>query len=348
MTLQRDHARRLRVGVVGAGGHTYRLLLPMLTFLPVELVAICDPQVALVEATARQYGVRAYASTETMYRSEQLDAVLIAVSAALHPRLCIEALEAGLHVWCEKPIAFRAAEVDRMIAARGDRTVMVGYKKAFMPAIRRVRDILEREASGELLSVLGEYPMTVPPDGAQVLAERRFTPWLSNGCHPLSAMVAIGGQVDAVTTHLGPGGAGCVVMEYSGGAIGNLHLCDGMRGVHERYDIFARDAHVTVENNLTVTWHRGGSPRSAGDFVPEELEGTGSVSWSIDNAFARTQSRLEMTQGFHGELMHFCEQALAGRPATDGTLEFARHVSAIYEAALLSSGTRTATSYGLT
>jgi predicted dehydrogenase len=347
MIFQRDYPRRLRVGVVGAGAHSYRVLLPLLNFLPVELVAIADPQGPLVETTARQYGVHAHTSAAAMYREERLDAVLIAVSAAFHPQLCVEALEAGLHVFCEKPIAFRAAEVDPIIAARGDRTVMVGYKKAFMPAIRRVRDILDREASGELLSVLGEYPMTVPVDGEAVLAERRFTPWLSNGCHPLSAMVAIGGGVEAVTTHLGPGGAGCVVLEYGNSAIGNLHLSDGMRGLHERYDVFARDAHLSIDNNLTVTWHRGGAPRSPGDFVPDDPDTTGSVSWTIDNAFARTQSRLEMTQGFHGELLHFCEQALAGQPVTDGTLEFARHISAIYEAALLSGGNRTATSYPL-
>jgi len=347
MTLQRDYPHRLRVGVVGAGGHAYRLLLPLLTFLPVELVAICDPRAALVEPTARQYGVRAHTSTESMYQSERLDAVLIAVSPTLHPDLCIEALRAGLHVWCEKPIAFRASEVDRIIAARGDRVVMVGYKKAFMPAIRRVREILDREASGELLSVLGAYPMTVPTDGAQALAEGRFTPWLSNGCHPVSAMVAIGGQVDAVTTHLGPGGAGCVVMHYASGAIGNLHLSDGMRGVYERYDVFAQGAHLTIDNNLTVTWHRGGTPRGPGDFLPQEPDATGSVSWTIDNAFARTPSRLEMTQGFHGELLSFCERVMTGQPATEGTLEFARHVSAIYEAALLSSGNRMPTSYRL-
>jgi predicted dehydrogenase len=265
----------------------------------------------------------------------------------LHPQLSIEALEAGLHVWCEKPIAFRAAEVDAIIAARRERTVVIGYKKAFMPAIRRVREILDRPASGRLRSVLGEYPMTVPPDGEQVLSEGRFTPWLSNGCHPVSAMVAIGGGVEAVTTHLDAGGAGCVVMEYASGAIGNLHLAGGMRGLHERYDVFADGAHLSIDNNLSVTWHRGGAPRAPGDFLPADPDATGSVTWTIDNAFARTPSRLEMTQGFHAELLYFCERAMANEPADEGTLEFARHVSAIYEAALLSGGRRTSVAYGL-
>jgi predicted dehydrogenase len=347
VTFQRDSARRLRIGILGAGNHTYRTLLPLLTFLPVELVAVADPRLDMAASVARQTDARAYPSAAAMYAAEQLDAVLIAVSAALHPSLCIEALERGLHVWCEKPIAFRAAEVEAVIAARGDRTVVVGYKKAFMPAIRGVREILDRPASGRLRTVLAQYPMTVPPDGEAVLAEGRFTPWLSNGCHPVSAMVALGGPVEALTTHLDAGGAGCVVLEYTSGAIGNLHLADGMRGVYERYDVFADGTHLSIDNNLVVTWHRGGAPRSAGDFLPDDLDSTGSVSWTIDNAFARTPSRLEMTQGFHEELRYFCERALADAPAEEGTLEVARHVMAIYEAALLSHGRRVEVAAGM-
>ena len=347
MTFQRDYPRRLRVGLVGAGNHSYRTILPLLSFLPVELGAVCDPRLELAESLARQTGARAYASSSEMYAAETLEAVFIAVSAALHPQLCVEALEIGLHVWCEKPIAFRASEVDAIIEARGERTVVIGYKKAFMPAVRLVREVLDRPDSGRLRSVLGEYPMTVPTDGEQVLSEGRFTPWLSNGCHPVSAMVAIGGPVAALTTHLDADGAGCVVMEHANGAIGNLHLAEGMRGLHERYDVFAAGAHLSIDNNLSVTWHRGGAPRSPGDFVPADPETTGSVSWTIDNAFARTPSRLEMTQGFHAEMLYFCERALANEPAEEGTLEFARHVTAIYEAALLSHGRRTPVAFGL-
>jgi hypothetical protein len=152
----------------------------------------------------------------------------------------------------------------------------------------------------------------------------------------------MGGPVAAVTTHLGASGAGCVVLEFANGAIGNLHLCEGMRGVHERYEVFAQGAHLTIENNLSVTWHRGGAGRAPGDFVPADLDGTGSVTWGINNAFARLDNRMEMTQGFHGELAHFCERALAGLPVEDGSLEFARQVCAVYEAALRSGGTRAA------
>jgi predicted dehydrogenase len=65
-----------------------------------------------------------------MYATEDLDAVLICVSPQLHPRLAIEAFEAGMHVWLEKPAATTVDEVDQMIAARGDLIAAVGYKRS--------------------------------------------------------------------------------------------------------------------------------------------------------------------------------------------------------------------------
>lgn len=52
------------------------------------------------------------------------------------------------------------------------------------------------------------------------------------------------------------------------------------------------------------------------------------------------ENRVLFTQGMWGEMMHFCECALAGRPASRGTLELALEVMRVYEAALLSEGRR--------
>jgi len=49
--------------------------------------------------------------------------------------------------------------------------------------------------------MLGVYAMTIPENGEKVLQERRLTNWLSNGCHPLSLMIVVGGLVSAVTVH---------------------------------------------------------------------------------------------------------------------------------------------------
>ncbi|MGB2823644.1 MAG: Gfo/Idh/MocA family oxidoreductase, partial [Phycisphaerae bacterium] len=198
MSYRREFDRTLNVAVVGVGSHCYRNLLPCMAYLPVTIRAMCDVNEALLARTAPEYGVgRTYRSTGEMYAAEDLDAVFLSVSPSLHPGLTIEALDAGLHVWMEKPPSVRANEVRDMIAHRGDRVVVVGFKKAFLPAIRKARELLADSGAGPLKSVLGEYPVDIPADGQRVLAERRASNWLLNGVHPLSAMLAVAGAVEA-------------------------------------------------------------------------------------------------------------------------------------------------------
>lgn len=169
MEYQRSAERRVRIGVVGVGSHCYRNILPTLTYLPVELVAIADVDREIAEATARQYGATAYASATAMYEREDLEAVLLCVSPSLHPQLTIEAFDAGLHVWLEKPAGVVAADVKRMMAAQRDRVCVVGFKKAFMPATRKAIELLNEEGSTPLRTLTGTYPIDVPLEGKEII-----------------------------------------------------------------------------------------------------------------------------------------------------------------------------------
>lgn len=343
MTYQRDCAKRLNLGVIGVGSHCYRNILPCLHHLPVRLVAMCDVNADLLARTAPEYGVtQTFTSTAAMYAAGLgLDAVLICVSPQLHPRLAAEAFAAGLHVWMEKPVARRAAEVRDLLAQRGDRVCVVGYKKAFMPGIAKARELLAGGQPGDLFTVLGEYAMDLPADGPAALAAGNTGNWLSNGCHPVSAMLALGGEVTAVTAQRGGNGGGVCILEYANGALGNLHLAAGMRGPTERYSVFARQGHLVIENCRRVTLHRG-IPFQYGvttDYVPPGAD-HGSVVWESQNTLATLENQSLFTQGMYGELMHFCTCVLEGRQPSDGSLEFALQEKLVFEAALLSQGRR--------
>ena len=99
-------------------------------FLPVRLAAFCDRNLELARRTAAEYGVPAcYADAAEMYRNEDLDAVFICVSPRLHSELACEALDAGLHVWMEKPPSINPAQVETMIEHRGDRIAVGGIQE---------------------------------------------------------------------------------------------------------------------------------------------------------------------------------------------------------------------------
>ena len=134
------------------------------------------------------------------------------MSPFAHPDLACAALDAGLHVWMEKPPAARAADVLRMRDFRGDRVVVVGFKKAFQPAIQKAEELVNSPEAGNLKTVLGEYRMDIPLNGQEILDANKMNNWLGNGCHPLSGMMQVGGRVLAVTVIRSRNGGGVCIL----------------------------------------------------------------------------------------------------------------------------------------
>lgn len=344
MTYQREYEKKLKVGLVGVGSHAYRNLLPVMNYLPVSLEAICDTNLPLAKKTAAQYGVKqCFENAVDMYRNAELDAVFLCVSPIHHPRLACDALDAGLHVWMEKPPALRASEIAEIIRHRKDKVVVVGFKKAFMPATEKAIEIFSTSEFGPLRSILAVYPMTIPEDGEAVLKDGSIPNWLRNGCHPLSLCMAVGGKVDAVTLHRAKHGDGICVLEFENGVIGNFHLAAGINKGQpiERYSFFADECHLVIDNGLRVTLQRG-IPFNYGrntSYLPAGT-GDGAIVWEPQNREGTLENKALFTQGIFNEMDYFCTQALARTPAEKGSLEFALEVMKVYEAALLSKGTR--------
>lgn len=344
MTYQRDYERKLRVGVIGIGSHAYRNIMPALHYLPVSLVALCDLNEDLLKRTAAQYGgIATFTQAAEMYANIELDAVLICAGPAQHPPLAIEALQAGVHVWTEKPPAMRAAQVREIIAARGDRVCAVGFKKAYMPAVRKAKELIAQPDFGDLRSLLAVYPMTIPADGVGVLERGERCNWLNNGCHPLSLLLEVGGRVQSVTTLLGPGkaGVGVVHLAFANGAVGTFHLAGGAPHGYpmERYDFFGHERVVSIENSGRLAYHRG-IPfhySTQRDFTGPGTD-TGSVVWEIEHRLATLENKALFVQGVFDELFDFCEAILTPRPLRTGSLEFALHLMEVYEAGLTSGG----------
>ena len=340
MTYQRSFDRRVRVGVVGVGDHAYRNILAVLTFLPVDLVAVADVNAELAERTARQYGARSYATSAEMYAAEELDAVLLCVGPKLHPTLTIEAFEAGLDVWMEKPAASTVEEVDRMIAARGDRVCVVGYKKVFAPATTKTLELIDTGALGRPRTILAEYPLTIPHGGRELASQP--SGWLANGCHPVSFLLAVGGEGESVTVHRAADDAGVLVLRHRTGTLSTLHLSFGAPYAQpfERYSVFGDNASVEIDNGRRVVFQRGMAfdYSNMSNFAPAGLD-SGAIVWEPQDSLNTLENKSEFTQGLHTELTYFLECVLERRQPQLATLEFARQVAAVHEAAILSNDT---------
>lgn len=139
---------RLRAGVVGLGGQG-RLHLRTIAALPdYELTAVADTDEAAVRELATG-NVEGFTEPEKLIASGLCDVVAIAVPPWFNPALVTAALDAGLHVYVEKPLAPTIGQA-RSIAAlarRRDRRVQVGFHWRFQPAVQQAAQIAH---SGEL------------------------------------------------------------------------------------------------------------------------------------------------------------------------------------------------------
>ena len=343
MTYQREFDRRLDVAVIGAGSHAYRNILPAMHFLPVRVVAICDRDRSRAVRTAEEFGARPYVDTADLHANETLDAVFLCVSPDAHPELACEAFEAGADVFMEKPPANRVAGVEAMLRQRGDHVAVVGFKKAFMPATDKAIELISEGRFGPVRGIAGIYPVTIPSDGERVLCEGTITDWLANGCHPLSFFTAVGGPATAITVHPDRHKRGACVLEFASGTIGTLHLAGEVRGWPlEHYTVFGDGAHLSVENCTTVKLQRSIASFQYGRTTSFATPGVDEAAlvWQPQNALSTLENMALFTQGVYAEMRYFCDCVVEGTEATRGSLEFARHVMALYEAALVSHGER--------
>lgn len=335
MYFRRDYSQKLKVGIVGVGGHSYKNILPAIHYLPYDLKAVCDVNEDLAKVTAEEFGCRYYVNTADMYEKEDLDAVMICVSPRLHPKLACEALNAGLNVWMEKPPAMRAIDIEKMIECRKDKVCMVGYKKALMPVTDKALEIINSQEYGNLKTILGIYPMSIPNNGKDVLESGETINWLLNGVHPLSFILAVGGKVSSVAVHSNDNGNGALIINFSNGVVGNLHLASGPLPM-ECYNLYGDKWHMDIVNNNKVSLYRDYGMLNKKSFIGGEQ--TGALVWEAQNCLATLENKSLFTQGFISELELFADCVLNNKKLERCNLEFALQMMKVYEAALLSNG----------
>jgi predicted dehydrogenase len=179
-----------------------------------SLAAVVDPDPAVAEAQAEAYGVLAR-SYDDVLSDGAIDAVVIAAPAADHARLALRALEAGKHVFVEKPLALTVEDAEAVVAAAAaaGRTLMVGHLLQYHPAFLALRDLVASGRLGDLRYLysnrlnLGQFRQEenslwsfAPHDLSMLLSlvgEEPDEVW-ATGASYLSTDVA-----DVTTTHLG-------------------------------------------------------------------------------------------------------------------------------------------------
>jgi len=125
---------KVRIGIIGCGGIANGKHLPALAKLGnVEMVAFCDIKVGRAQQAAKQYGTpdaAVYEDYKKLLEDKTIDVVHVLTPNRAHSFITVDALEAGKHVMCEKPMAINSAEAKKMLEAakRTGKKLTIGYQ----------------------------------------------------------------------------------------------------------------------------------------------------------------------------------------------------------------------------
>ncbi|MGW5955917.1 Gfo/Idh/MocA family protein [Bacillus mycoides] len=145
----------LKVGVIGCGSIAQYRHLPEYEANPyVQIVAVCDSNKKRAKEVANKYGVNMYTDYNEIINCEELDAVSVCTPNDLHASISIVALQSGIHVLCEKPMATSKKDAEMMIEAaeQSGKKLMIGHNQRFVTSHQKAKQLIENGEIGKIYS----------------------------------------------------------------------------------------------------------------------------------------------------------------------------------------------------
>lgn len=152
---------KVKIAMIGAGNIANAHLEAYTKVEQAEIYAICDINHDRLQETADKYGIaRRYPDVDSMLADlPELDAADVCVWNNAHASCAIKALNAGLHVLCEKPMAFNAAEAEKMkeAADQNNKLLMIGFVMRFSDSARIAKDFIDKGYLGDIYYAKAQY-----------------------------------------------------------------------------------------------------------------------------------------------------------------------------------------------
>jgi predicted dehydrogenase len=313
----------VRFGLVGAGAISQSYALAFESCAIAQVVAVSDTNLAAAQELAHKLKCKSYASHDTMAREAQLDAVLICTPPSTHPDICLEFLDQGVAVLCEKPLSVDVASAMRII----QKARSTGVKLTMASKFRFVEDVTRAKnlvASG----VLGDIVMVENFFTSHVDMRNR---WNSN------PSISGGGVLIDNGTH------SVDLIRYFAGPLKEIHVVEGKRSQHlpveETVHVFVR-SESGVLGTVDLSWVINKELESY--FRIYGSEGTISVGWK-ESKFLLAGSRewklfgkgYNKVQAFRSQIENFAK-ALRGEEMLLLTLDDALASVQVIESAYAS------------
>ncbi len=305
------HGGPLGVGVVGLGYWGPNVVRNIVDSSCAQLVSLCDIDASRLHAVGRRYpGVRQARTLDEMLADPDVDAVVIATPISTHHELASVALEAGKHVWVEKPLAASSVEATDLVARaeRLDRVLLPGHTFLYSPPVLKIKELIDAGELGEIYFVsmsrvnLGLHQ----PDASVVwdLAPHDFSIlrfWFGDIASEVSAMTrgcVLPGTPDVAFIN----------MRFAGEAIAHLELSWLAPSKLRRTTIIGSSKMVVYDDAASEPVRVFDSGASLQD--PETF-GEYRLTYRTGDIVS---PRIDATEPLSLELADFCSAALKGTP----------------------------------
>lgn len=344
----------MRFGLVGLGWAAHAFHLPALGRIDgVSVVGGMDTNEERRASWTSATRTPAYESMEELLERERPDVVVVATPPELHAELCLRALDAGAHVFCEKPFVSNVDEADRVLAAAeaAERRIAVNHEFREKPIFKALKEQIDAGAYGRLVFCQVCQLMDLPPWNEPVKwrAEMPDRTLFEGGVHLVDLLCVLFGELpEAVFARRSSGLSGrdadaihLVTFEFSEGRLAQLtldRLCPGgTRYVEIRADCERASLRASHGGRalLQVGVKRAERPGIRFDFGPRGL------AWVEQGLRRRTLARNPRDDGVYGTaaLLRQIVAALEAGEEPPSSGREARNVLAVIAAAYESSAT---------
>lgn len=271
--------KTLKIGVVGAG-RIGKLHVGNLTarVKNESVVAVTDVVAESAKALAQQYGIpKVYGDYKELVSDPEIDAVFVCSSTDTHSIIAYDAVMAGKHVFCEKPIDFDLGRIQKVVSAVERKGVkfQVGFNRRFDRNFKHVKDVVAAGKIGapHIVMVTSRDPEPPPIsyvkvsggifldmmihdfDMVRYLSGSEVTEVFTNGVVLVDPEIGKAGDVDTAI----------VTLKFANGAIGVINNSrKAVYGYDQRVEVFGSRGCITADNetpNLTTLYTEDGVMR---------------------------------------------------------------------------------------
>ncbi len=310
----------VRFGLIGLSGIAKKAAIIALSASPsaeLKVIGTSSPE----KAVGLPYRVSAY---EDVLKNPDIDAVYISLPNAMHEEWTIKSANAGKHIWCEKPAALTYESAERMVTAAKKNNVRLreGFMFRYHPQHKKVREIIESGAVGEISSFEGHIAYPKPQAG-----NIRLSPELGGGfyydalVYPIAASRMIfNAEPETATSEFefenDIDTANKVRLEYTGGRVAVLS------------GAFSEDYASTYR----VSGPKGSIHMSRAYAVPRDM----TVKITVETSAGREQIEIPPYDHFIPMVDEVCEEILSGKK-TKAYEEDLLHQAKVVEAGWISA-----------